>query len=147
MPDLSTARADVSVLVVDDQPFFRDAAHAVLDALAGFSAVAEASSGTEALHAVAQHRPELVLIDVRMPGMNGIEATRRIKAAHPGTVVVLISTDDLADAAARSCGAAAFVRKQDFGAAFLRALWAQHGPRLGRRPSPHSGDAGSRLRS
>jgi two-component system invasion response regulator UvrY len=132
MRDLPPARADISVLVVDDQPFFRDAARAVLDGLVGFSAAGEASSGLEAVSVVAELRPELVLIDVRMPGMNGIEAARRISAGHPETVVVLISTDDFTDAVStvRSCGAAAFVRKQDFGPAFLQALWAQHGRRL-----------------
>jgi DNA-binding NarL/FixJ family response regulator len=132
MPDLPTARADVSVLVVDDQPFFRDAARVVLDGLVGFSAVGEASSGLEAVVVVAQLRPELVLIDVRMPGMSGIEAARRIMTGHPETVVVLISTDDFTDDAScvRSCGAVAFVRKQDFGPSVLRAVWAQHGQRL-----------------
>jgi DNA-binding NarL/FixJ family response regulator len=132
MRDLPTAQADVSVLVVDDQPFFRDAARAVLDGLVGFSAVGEACSGLEAVRVVAQLRPELVLIDVRMPGMNGIETARHITAGHPETVVVLISTDDFTDAVStvRSCGAAAFVRKQDFGPAFLRTLWAQHRRRL-----------------
>lgn len=131
MSEISTAAADVSVLVVDDQPFFRDAARAVLDALTGFRAVAEASSGSEAVRVVAQLRPELVLIDVRMPGMSGVEAARRIMDAHPETVVVLISTDDLTDAVltVRSCGAAAFARKQDLAPSFLRALWARHGPR------------------
>jgi DNA-binding NarL/FixJ family response regulator len=131
MPELSTARADVGVLVVDDQPFFRDAARAVLDALTGFRAVGEASSGSEAVRAVAELRPELVLIDVRMPGMGGVEAARHIVDAHPETVVVLISTDDLPDPVptVRSCGAAAFARKQDLAPSFLRALWARHGPR------------------
>lgn len=126
-------RTDVSVLVVDDQPFFRDAARAVLDALVGFCTVGEASSGLEAVVVVARLRPELVLIDVRMPGMSGIEAARRIMTSHPETVVVLISTDDFTDDAAssvRSCGAVAFVRKQDFGPSVLRAVWAQHGQRL-----------------
>jgi two-component system, NarL family, invasion response regulator UvrY len=132
MPDLPPGRADVGVVVVDDQPFFRDAVRAVLDTLVGFSAAGEASSGPEAVSVVAELRPELVLIDVRMPGMNGIEAARRIMAGHPETVVVLISTDDVTDAVstARSCGAAAFVRKQDFGAASLQSLWAQHGRHL-----------------
>jgi DNA-binding NarL/FixJ family response regulator len=132
MRDIPTGRADVGVLIVDDQPFFRDAVRAVLDTLAGFSAVGEASSGFEAVSVVAELRPELVLVDVRMPGMNGIEAARRITVCCPQTVVVLISTDDFSDAAstARSCGAAAFVRKQDFGAAFLQSLWARHGPQL-----------------
>jgi DNA-binding NarL/FixJ family response regulator len=125
-------QGDVRVLVVDDQPFFRDAARSVLEALSGFRAAGEACSGYEAVIVVAELRPELVLIDIRMPGMNGIEAARHITADHPETVVVLISTDDVADAAStvRACGAVAFVRKQDFGPSFLRALWSQHDPRL-----------------
>ena len=130
--DLAPQRVDVGVLVVDDQPFFRDAARAVLETLAGFSVIGEASSGLEAVSVVATLRPQLVLVDVRMPGMNGVEATRHIMVRRPETVVVLISSDDFSDSAstARSCGAAAFVRKQDFGPRFVRALWAQHGPRL-----------------
>jgi DNA-binding NarL/FixJ family response regulator len=120
---------DVGVLIVDDQPFFRSAARDVVGALPGFHAVAEASSGPEALAAVGELRPELVLLDVRMPGMGGIEAARRIKAGHPGTVVVLISIEDIAGvpSTARTCGAAALIRKQDFGPSVLRELWAVHG--------------------
>jgi DNA-binding NarL/FixJ family response regulator len=120
---------DVGVLIVDDQPFFRSAARDVVGALPGFHAVAEASSGPEAVAAVGELRPELVLLDVRMPGMNGIEAARRIKAGHPGTVVVLISIEDIAGvpSTARTCGAVALIRKQDFGPAVLRELWAVHG--------------------
>jgi DNA-binding NarL/FixJ family response regulator len=127
------ARAEVGVLVVDDQSFVRDAIRVVLDAAVGFSVAGEASSGREAIAAVAALSPELVLIDVRMPGMTGLEATRQIVGDRPGTVVVLTSTDDLTDAptAVRRCGAAAFVRKQDLGTPFLRAVWAQHGPHLG----------------
>src|SRR4051812_46048968 len=90
------APADVvGVLIVDDQPFFRSAAREVVGALPGFHAVAEASSGPEAVAAVGRLHPELVLLDVRMPGMDGIEAARRIKAARPATVVVLISMEDI----------------------------------------------------
>jgi DNA-binding NarL/FixJ family response regulator len=119
------------VLVVDDQPFFRSAAREVVAALPGFSAVAEASSGPEAVRVVDELRPDLVLVDVRMPGMDGVEATRRIKAGHPETVVVLISIEDIAGvpSTARTCGAAALIRKQDFGASLLRSLWNLHGPR------------------
>jgi two-component system invasion response regulator UvrY len=129
----SDAQPDVSVLIVDDQPFFRSAARDVLGALPGFHAIAEASSGPEAVAAVDELRPELVLLDVRMPGMDGIETTRRIKADHPDTVVVLISIEDIAGvpSAAGTCGAAAVVRKQDFGAPLLRGLWAEHGSRRG----------------
>lgn len=120
---------DVGVLIVDDQPFFRSAAREVVGAIPGFHAVAEASSGPEAVAAVCELRPELVLLDVRMPGMDGIEATRRIKAGYPRTVVVLISIEDVAGvpSTARTCGAAALVRKQDFGPSLLRELWAVHG--------------------
>jgi DNA-binding NarL/FixJ family response regulator len=124
---------DVGVLIVDDQPFFRSAARDVLGALPGFHAVAEASSGQEAVAAVGDLRPELVLLDVRMPGMDGIEAARRIKVGHPSTVVILISIEDIAGvpSTARTCGAAALVRKQDFGPALLRDLWAVHGSPAG----------------
>ncbi|HEY6760687.1 MAG TPA: response regulator transcription factor [Baekduia sp.] len=124
---------EIGVLIVDDQPFFRSAALEVVGALPGFRAVAEASSGQEAVEAVGELHPELVLLDVRMPGMDGIEAARLIMASHPSTVVVLISIEDIAGvpSTARTCGAAALVRKQDFGPALLRDLWAVHGAPLG----------------
>jgi DNA-binding NarL/FixJ family response regulator len=124
---------EVGVLIVDDQPFFRSAARDVVGALPGFHAVAEVCSGLEAVAAVGELRPELVLLDVRMPGMDGIEAARRIKAGHPGTVVVLISIEDIAGvpSTARTCGAATLIRKQDFGPSLLRELWAVHGSRRG----------------
>jgi two-component system, NarL family, invasion response regulator UvrY len=120
----------VGVLIVDDQPFFRTAARDVVGALPGFHAVAEASSGPEAVAAVGELHPQLVLLDVRMPGMDGIETARRITADHPETVVVLISIEDIigVPSNARSCGAAAVIRKQDFRPSVLRELWAVHGP-------------------
>jgi two-component system, NarL family, invasion response regulator UvrY len=121
----------VSVLTVDDQPYFRDAARDVIGATAGFEAVGEACSGGEALAVVEELKPQLVLVDVRMPGMDGIETTRRMKAAHPELVVVLISIEDTTNlpAAAGSSGAAALVRKQDFKPSLLRNLWRAHGGR------------------
>ena len=70
-----------------------------------------------------------MLVDVRMPGIGGIETARRITAAHPEIVVVLISIEDPVDlpAAAMSSGAVALVRKQDFGAGLLQELWSTHG--------------------
>jgi DNA-binding NarL/FixJ family response regulator len=125
------AATEVGVLIVDDQPFFRGAARDVLRAAPGFRALAEAASGVDAIAFVRALRPDLVLLDVRMPGMDGIEAARAITGEHPGTVVVLISIDepDAIPAAARSCGAAAVVRKQDLRPALLEGLWAEHGPR------------------
>jgi DNA-binding NarL/FixJ family response regulator len=119
----------VGVLIVDDQPFFRSAARDVVGALPGFHAIAEASSGQEAVAMVAELRPELVLLDVRMPGMDGVETARRITDGHPATVVVLISIEDISGipSTVRTSGAAAVVRKQDLGPALLRDLWTVHG--------------------
>ena len=123
----------MGVLTVDDQKVFRSAARAVIDATPGFTSVGEASSGNEALTMIDERAPDLVLMDVRMQGMDGIEATRRLKEAHPEVVVVLISIENRADlpAAAADSGAVALVRKQDFGSRVLRGLWMVHGRRGG----------------
>jgi DNA-binding NarL/FixJ family response regulator len=119
----------VRVLTVDDQAVFRHVARDVIAATSGFEAIGDAQSGEEALEAVARLHPELVLLDVRMPGIGGIEASRRITSANPDTVVVLISIEDPAEIshAVRASGAAALVRKQDFGPALLRRIWTEHG--------------------
>jgi two-component system, NarL family, invasion response regulator UvrY len=121
--------ARVRVVTVDDQPFFREAAREVIDATPGFEPIGEASSGEEAIAVVDEVEPELVLIDVRMAGMDGIETAERIRAVHPNVVVVLISIEDPADvpAEARTCGAVALVRKQDFKPRLLQQLWVAHG--------------------
>ena len=121
------------MLIVDDHPYFRSAARDVIGMLPGFRTLAEASSGREAIAAVDELRPDLVLLDVRMPDVDGIRAAGKITAEHPETVVVLISTEDVAGvpSAARDCGAAALVRKQDFGPSMLRGLWAVYGSHHG----------------
>ena len=120
---------EVRVLTVDDQVVFRDAARDVISATPGFELVGDVWSGEEAMAAVERLRPELVLLDVRMPGCGGIEAARRITTAHPETVVVLISIEDSEEFAedAHDSGAAMLVRKQDFGPALLRRIWDAHG--------------------
>jgi DNA-binding NarL/FixJ family response regulator len=120
---------DVAVVTVDDQQVFREAAHDVIEATVGFTSVGEACSGVEALALVDERRPELVLVDVRMPDMDGIEVARRIKDAHPEVVVVLITIEEAVPGAASSSGAEALVRKQDFGPHMLRGLWLVHGAR------------------
>jgi DNA-binding NarL/FixJ family response regulator len=115
------------VLVVDDQAAFRRAAARVLARLPGFELAGEAESGEASIEATRTLRPDLVLMDVHMPGMGGAEATRRIiaEAAANPPVVVLLSTYDAADYGTRplECGAAAYLPKGEFGPDVLRAAW------------------------
>ena len=115
------------VMTVDDQEVFRSAARAVVDATPGFESAGEPHSGEEALGLVGEAQPELVLVDVRMPGLDGVETARRLRAADPDLVIVLISLDDPPSGAGPE--AMPFARKQDFGPALLRELWAAHGSR------------------
>jgi DNA-binding NarL/FixJ family response regulator len=119
----------VTVLAVDDQPIFRRVARSLISATPGFEQVGEAASGLEALELAADLQPDLVLVDVRMRGMDGIETARRLGEVDPHAVVVLISMDELPNlpAAAAAVGAAAYIRKQDLSSRTLRALWSAHG--------------------
>jgi DNA-binding NarL/FixJ family response regulator len=118
----------VRVVTVDDQAVFRDAAEAVIRASPGFELAGEACSGEEGLSVVGRLQPDLVLLDVRMPGINGVETARRLAAERPGLVIVLISAQDAAAApGAGECGACAFVAKRDLAPGVLCDLWAEHG--------------------
>ncbi len=116
---------DVPVLIVDDQAPFRSVARTVVGLASGFAVVAEAESGEEAIELAGEHRPRLVLMDINLPGINGIEATTRILAVDASTTVILLSTYTQADlpADARTCGAAAYVHKEDMSPALLRRIW------------------------
>ncbi len=120
------AENPIAVLIVDDQAPFRRAARAVVTATSGFDVVAEAESGEEAVELAAQLSPGLVLMDINLPGINGIEATRQIKAARPETIVMLLSTYQAADlpADAKDCGAARYVNKEEFGPQVILDTWA-----------------------
>jgi DNA-binding NarL/FixJ family response regulator len=120
----------VGVLLVDDQLVFRQAAHEVIEATDQFELLGDAESGLNALVAFDKLNPDLVLLDVRMPGMDGIETAAQLHERHPDSVVVLITVEEAPNlpAGLASCGAAELVRKQDFGPALLRRLWSTHAP-------------------
>jgi len=85
----------ISVVLVDDQPLLRLGFRMVLDAQQDMTVVAEAADGDEALTVVAQHQPDVVLMDVRMPRLDGVEATRRIVASGSRSRVLILTTFDL----------------------------------------------------
>ncbi len=122
----------ITVLVVDDQAPFRTAAKAVVGATPGFEVVGEARSGEEAVAQVEALAPKLVLMDINMEGIGGIEATRRMTSAHPGLQVVLLSTYSEEDlpADARTCGAMTYVHKELFGPDVLEGTRAGNGTTL-----------------
>ena len=116
----------VPVLIVDDQVPFRRAARMVVTATPGFEVVGEAVTGEEAVEQFEALAPGLVLMDINLPGISGIEATRRITESHPDAVVLLLSTyraDDL-PSDATTCGAAGYVNKEQFEPAVVLDLWA-----------------------
>jgi two-component system, NarL family, invasion response regulator UvrY len=121
-----TMEPAVAVMVVDDQEPFRQAARALLGRAIDFELVAEAASGEEAVKMAAGAGPELVLMDIHMPGIGGIEATRQLLNAHPEAVVFLCSTYPASDlpAEATTCGARGYVDKAELGTDLLARLWA-----------------------
>lgn len=114
----------VAVLVVDDQELFRGIARALVGVVPGWRVVGEAASGEEGVALAERIRPAVVLMDVYLPGIDGIEATRRITATDPAVSVLLMSTYALDDlpTGTDGCGAAGYVRKDDLTPAVLRAF-------------------------
>jgi two-component system response regulator AlgR len=115
---------EVRVLIVDDQEPFRRAMAAVVEETEGFAVVGAATTGEESVALAADLRPQLVLMDVNLPGIDGIEATRRLTAGPDAPVVVLLSTYDEDQFDLAGCGAAAYVAKAAFGPDRLSEAWA-----------------------
>jgi DNA-binding NarL/FixJ family response regulator len=126
-PRDNDAVSAVAVIIVDDQIPFRRAARMVMAATPGFEVVGEAVTGEEAVELFEALGPGLVLMDINLPGISGIEATRRITTSHPEAVVLLLSTyraDDLPKDAG-SCGAAGYINKEQFEPAVVLDLFAR----------------------
>jgi DNA-binding NarL/FixJ family response regulator len=116
----------VRVLIVDDQAPFRMAARAVVEATDGFEVAGEVDTGEASLEAARELHPDLVLMDVNLPGIDGLEATRRILSEKDRVVVLLLSTYETAEYApgAAEVGAAAYIPKSEFEPDRLSDAWA-----------------------
>jgi len=114
----------IKILLVDDQPSYREAIHSVLELDGGVKVVAEASNGEEAVRMTGEHKPHVVLMDLRMPVMCGAEATRRIRAGHPAVRVLVLSLFDQKEDvfSALQAGASGYVLKETSSAQLLDAI-------------------------
>ena len=115
----------VRVLVVDDQAPFRRAMRSVVEETDGFEVVGEVDSGEASLEAAAQLSPDLVLMDVHLPGIDGVEATRRLRAGAAPPVVLLLSTydEEAGVGFVAESGAAGYLTKSAFGPDRLEDAW------------------------
>ncbi|CAN5304589.1 hypothetical protein BH20ACT9_BH20ACT9_01590 [soil metagenome] len=116
----------VRVVIVDDQEPFRQAARMVVELTDGFEVVGEAETGEASIDVVRELDPDLVLMDVNLPGIDGLEATRRILAGAPhARVILVLSTYEAEEYAPRAAeaGAAAYIPKSAFGPDTLADAW------------------------
>ena len=112
------------VLVADDQTVVREGIVMLLGLLPGIEVVGAAADGEEAVALVERHHPDVVLMDLRMPRVDGVEATRRIRSAHPGTEVVVLTTyaDDESLFPALQAGARGYLTKDAGGEEIAKAI-------------------------
>ena len=114
----------IRVLVVDDHVLFAEALSAMLDAEPAVEVVGLATNGDDAVEQAERLEPDVVLMDISMPGLDGFEATRRILAQRPATRVLIVTGSDASQdvAAAREAGAAGYVTKDQIGAELIDAI-------------------------
>ena len=119
----------VRVLTVDDQRVFLRSASRLIAATPGFVEVGQAMSGREALERAARVNPNLVLLDVRIPHLDGFEVARRLSVRDPGLLVVLVSSERAEDlpSSAGAVGAAALLSKRELSPRVLRRIWETRG--------------------
>ena len=117
---------EIRVLIADDHPVFRYGMKALLQSVSGIEVVGEATTGEETIAMAKELQPDVILMDIKMPGINGVEATRRIVQTHPGIsvlVVTMLEEDDAVFAAMRA-GARGYLVKGADQDEVLRAIRA-----------------------
>lgn len=118
----------IKVLLVDDQELIRTALRALLDGAEGIKVVAEAADGQAATEAARRYRPDVVVMDIRMPVLDGLEATKQIREELPSVQVIVLTTYDLDDYVFRAvrAGAAGFFIKDGDAEDLIRGVRAAH---------------------
>jgi DNA-binding NarL/FixJ family response regulator len=125
VPPAGNAAGDIRVLVVDDQEMVRTALSELLSDEADLTVVGECEDGSQVVEAASRLRPDVVLMDLSMPVMDGVAATEALRAAHPGPRVVVLTADGAAaQARVEAAGAHAFVPKRARADALLGCLRA-----------------------
>jgi DNA-binding NarL/FixJ family response regulator len=114
----------VSVLIADDQRLFAEALEAILSTDGRIEVVGRAADGRAALELAREHRPQVVLMDIAMPVMDGIEATGAIRGELPGTSVIVLTGSEAPQdiSRARAAGAAGYVTKDQIAGDLVRAI-------------------------
>ncbi len=115
----------VTVLVVDDDPAIRDGLVAILETQAGLQPIGEAADGLEAVEMARDLRPDVVLMDVNMPQMDGFEATRRIKQDSPDTHIIVLTVYPTHVSEAFAAGANRYLLKDSSPRELMEAIWEQ----------------------
>ena len=139
LPSANQNNRRVRVLIVDDTPQVRRDLHQFLDLAGDFEVIAEAVDGQEAVHMATALTPDVIVMDLEMPGMDGFEATRLIKAHEPAPWVVILSVHGgLAEQTARAAGADSFVIKGTDYQILINAI-------LGKDGSTHSFEEGEKI--
>jgi DNA-binding NarL/FixJ family response regulator len=118
--------SSIRILIADDHPLFRDGMHGLLDSIPDTEVVGEATTGEEAIEEARTLHPDVILMDIKMPGINGIESTRMILASHPHINVLMVTMleDDESVFAAMRAGARGYILKGANQAEILRAIRA-----------------------
>ena len=137
----------IRVLIADDHLFYREGVRALLANAPGILVVGEAGSGEEAMARAAELAPDVVLMDLKMPGLNGIDATRQVLAARPGTAILVITMFDDDDSvfAVMRAGARGYLLKDADQAELVRAIVGVHngeaifGPAIAQRMMQYFG--------